>query len=609
MRFIKIEMESFASIGQAKFDLAGQGMVVVSGQNKDAESASSNGAGKSTIIVDSICWALFGKTTKGGGADSVTPGGGGKGTRVALTFEKDGHTYEVARHRKHKQHASKLLVTKDGQDLTKATVADTDELLSSILSINLDTFLYTTILGQGMMFRFSQLTDQARKEILEGIAGSQVYEEARGAAREEYRKQQLELSKVTGEISGMQSMLGMAQSNLTNAQNLQQQANAKAQQEVSELQQKLSAAEIDLATWTAAVESAATLAVHVPPPNVTLQATLKDTEGKALTAVFGASSTVQDCETRLRLANQSLTQLSSVGPTCNYCGSKMTAEHMQTEQAARSADVEKIRAELAKAVEVRDRYSAMHKSIGDQLAQIQQQERAYMTATHEIQTRQSAAARSRDIAANTVAMFKDRIGKVKPVDHSASIAMAEKKITELQAQEREKNQRLQSLTESAQAVQFWAEVGFQELRVQSIDSLLTFLNSRLAHYAQTIMGKDISVSLSHTDKGKIDLQVTSAGASYQSASGGEKDRIDVCIAFALLDLARQCTQWSSNILVLDEIATFVDASGVDRIMRAVTELMDQVESSFVISHNPVFEGYGDRVWTVIKEAGVSRLEQ
>lgn len=287
----------------------------------------------------------------------------------------------------------------------------------------------------------------------------------------------------------------------------------------------------------------------------------------------------------------------------------MTVEHMEKETHVRTAEVEKIKAELASAVAVRDRGSAMHHAISKQLGDVQKAERDYLTAVSDLQNRRNIAIRNRDLCASGCASLRDRIKAIVPADYSSSIASAQAKIKELEKTAAAKEVALQNLKSEADAVQFWAEVGFQELRVKAVDALLVFLNARLAHYAQTIMGKDISVSLSHTDKGKIDLQVTSAGASYQSASGGEKDRIDVCIAFALLDLARQCTQWSSNILVLDEIATFVDASGVDRIMRAVTELMDQVESSFVISHNPVFEGYGDKVWTVIKEAGVSRLEQ
>ena len=63
-----------------------------------------------------------------------------------------------------------------------------------------------------------------------------------------------------------------------------------------------------------------------------------------------------------------------------------------------------------------------------------------------------------------------------------------------------------------------------------------------------------------------------------------------------------------NVLVLDEVAVFVDDAGIERLMRLVAEKLDRVETCFLVSQNPEFKGFADTTWTVVKEEGVSRLE-
>lgn len=605
MRFLHVDIENFASIGKASFDLSAQGLVVVTGQNKDAESASSNGSGKSTLVVDSICWVLFGKTTKGGSADSITPGGSGKGTRVVLQFESGGKLYEVARNRKHPKHASKTQITENSQDITKATVADSDKLLAQILGITFETFLYTTILGQGMMFRFSQLTDQARKEILEGIAASVVYEDARVLARGSVQLYERELLVSRANLNAVDVQIGSLTKQLESTKQMQRDADAKHQLNVQSFQKSVVDAEAEIASLNHALQTAV---APVKTVSQDLYANLTRVQGAALTKVFDAGSKVTELETKVKLVNESTNRLKKVGPVCSNCGSAMTADHLQTELTKKAEELQTLNDALQVALAERDRASTMHQRLDTELGDLQRKEREENGLIQQYANWVSGTKARIESLSKHVDSIKQRIGSLVPDDYSSHIQSQQSQLATLLAKKESDASTIKHQEDCKATAEFWV-TGFQEIRVHALDTLLVFLNSRLAHYSDVIMGKDISVSLSHNDKGKIDLNVTSAGSSYLSASGGEKDRIDICVAFALLDLARQCTNWSSNILVLDEIATFVDSAGVDRIMKAVLELMDQVESAFMISHNPVFEGYGDKVWTVVKENGVSRLEQ
>jgi DNA repair exonuclease SbcCD ATPase subunit len=58
---------------------------------------------------------------------------------------------------------------------------------------------------------------------------------------------------------------------------------------------------------------------------------------------------------------------------------------------------------------------------------------------------------------------------------------------------------------------------------------------------------------------------------------------------------------------MDEIAVHVDAKGVERLMGVVESLVGNVESVFMISHNPVFDGYGDKNMVVTRRGGYSSI--
>lgn len=595
MKFLSVSQQNFCSIESMEFSLSNRGLVAVVGENRDAEAASSNASGKSTAVVDAICWCLFGKTTKGGTADSVTPGGKGKGTSVSVTFEQGGKTYVATRYRKHKTYGSKLLITVDGVEVSKATADDSDKLLEQILGITYDTFLYTTILGQGLMFRFSQLTDQNRKEILEGIAGANIYEDARIAARESARviankksaaEQILSLhtTRMPAEVQNRDNLLAMEAS----AVDRYTREIAAADYEIASKQAELDALDKQLAAAPAA-------------PDTSAQDTFRTVESRALTAVMDAGQKVASARTKLGIAEKHLRALSSVGLICDSCGSMMSEAHRAEEGRRRSEAVADAGKEVAAAISLQDSAASMHKRISDQLAQMQHEERNYNLFVNGLKTQRAGVL-------NTLEQRKLHRSRIVKQDFTSLLAAAEAKVEALAKQTTEKQAEIAAISQELEDVNFWVD-GFQDIRIAAIDHLLAFMNVRLAHYMKVLTGDDISVTLSHTDKGKIDLNVKTAGGTYLSASGGEKTKVDIAMAFALHDLAGQCTNWSSNLLVMDEIAVFLDAAGIERLMQLVSEKMDRLDSVFMISHDPVFEGYADSTMRIVKENGVSRLEK
>ncbi|MCA7081857.1 AAA family ATPase, partial [Staphylococcus aureus] len=101
MDFKTLEINNYQSIGHIEYNLSNQGVVLVVGKNLDT--GGNNGAGKSSFL-GAIAYALYGKNAEGHSSNDVVNNKVGKDTSVILTFDKEDHSYKIARYRKDKKY-------------------------------------------------------------------------------------------------------------------------------------------------------------------------------------------------------------------------------------------------------------------------------------------------------------------------------------------------------------------------------------------------------------------------------------------------------------------------------------------------------------------------
>jgi DNA repair exonuclease SbcCD ATPase subunit len=81
------------------------------------------------------------------------------------------------------------------------------------------------------------------------------------------------------------------------------------------------------------------------------------------------------------------------------------------------------------------------------------------------------------------------------------------------------------------------------------------------------------------------LDITYCGKAFDGLSGGEKQRVDLILQLAIRDLLTSYLGLSANILVLDEIADFLDKKSCKAVMSLLENALQTVESVFIISHH------------------------
>ena len=121
----------------------------------------------------------------------------------------------------------------------------------------------------------------------------------------------------------------------------------------------------------------------------------------------------------------------------------------------------------------------------------------------------------------------------------------------------------------------------RDFRGHLLNNVITFIEDKSKEYSQSVFGTD---KLSFTLE-KNNIIIAYDGKDYSCLSGGEKQKLDIIIQFAIRDMLCTFLDFSSNILVLDEITDALDSIGVSKIFNLIGENLSDVEATYIISHH------------------------
>ena len=186
MRLTYIGLRNFGSFADAQVALAHVRAAVVTG---------ANGAGKSTAFIDAVTWGLFGECRVP--MDEMLRLGATQ-MGVTIGFTLSGSEYRVVRMRSLETKAGRstlTLLTRCGDqwvDSSGARLAETQDKIRVLLSMDYDLLTSTGFLVQGQADRFTRATPTERKTILSQILRLDRYPRLRTLAR---TKQQVRLAQ------------------------------------------------------------------------------------------------------------------------------------------------------------------------------------------------------------------------------------------------------------------------------------------------------------------------------------------------------------------------------------------------------------------------------
>lgn len=646
MRFNRLTIQNFLTVGTAAVNLDTRGLNVIQGVNEDDSSAASNGAGKSSI-VDALCWCLYGVTARGIKGDGVVNRTIGKGTMVELVLTNGATAYTVRRYRKHKEHKNQLHIIASstaeavgggiGMRLDKGTEAESQKTLEKILGCSYDVFIAAVYAGQEIMPDLPRMTDRELKRLIEEAAGLQRIERAYQIARARANAVNAEYAVVGSSLLAASSE---AESTHLRLKDCEADIEAFEKRRVEQILE----IETTITTRMAACETAKGK-LDKATPGVEVARKRRKELAETLAGYEAAKKRVADLDARavafdrkidragLAIAVKDIQTVEtaiaeaplSIGKPCHECGKPHT-----------EADLEQhMKVLVARQLALKSAATTLRDKVSLQIA------------THQAAAKEAAAARAAlpDVSEVTREMeaidgqiweYDSLVADLKRTEHdlgssrnalataratpNPSVKVKEtltdifrtsmKKATELKTKSDVLNEKFK-VAESV--VKVFGPAG---VRAQILDTVTPYLNARTSDYLSVLSDGNLSAvwtTLTRNAKGdlteKFSIDVTNkTGAdSFIGLSGGEKRKVRLACALALQDLVASRAVQPIDCWIGDEIDDALDPAGLERLMTILERKARERGTVLVISHNSLTD-WCDNVTTVRKKGGVSTVE-
>ena len=195
-----------------------------------------NGAGKSSLITDSVTWCLWGKSRVGGAGDACISTGQ-TFCEVTLAFRVNGNLWKVTRARiRDSKTTLEFAVWKIDRwnELTGATLKDTQQAIIRLLGMSYEIFRNSSCIEQGHANSFSSLTPVEAANVILDILQLNRYKQYRQCVTEKVVCLDSSLMSFSASIKSLEEQLESYQaSNDTHKTKLQKFDVAKSQYSVA----------------------------------------------------------------------------------------------------------------------------------------------------------------------------------------------------------------------------------------------------------------------------------------------------------------------------------------------------------------------------------------
>lgn len=607
------------SFADADIDLVDKGYTLIEGiNNNPLDLAKSNGSGKSSI-GEAIVWALTGETIRG--TKSIVNQYISNGAYVTIRFSIDNNDYEITRYKDDPKYGTNLKLYINTVDKSGKGIRDTEKILAQYLPDLTSSLLGSVIiLGQGLPQRFTNNTPSGRKEVLEKLSRSdfmiqdlkeklsdrKVYLSAEARKYDDYileaesklaiyTEQAQNSSKELQELESKDFITDISQAlnkvNLLSA-SLQEQENLQRDTKLS----------IDAASKS--IEDS-TLNIEKKKLEIAAQyAEQLDSLSKEIFAI----------EYEITTLTKQINDYKSIKDVCPTCGQRLPEVH--------KVDTTELEEKLASLQEAHTTKSNERNVLIQQReARVNEQIAVFTEAIKESKDLLTALQPKFTEFSNTVSAYSLQLDNAKK-EHQKLVLQQEQQqatIDKLKASISSINTSIEQLeteilynknerginNNRLEIVNKLLTVATRDFRGYLLSEVITFIEQKAKEYAQIIFDhNNIDFKLEGNN-----ININYCNKPYENLSGGEKQKIDIIIQFSIRDMLTKFLGFSSNILILDEIADNLDSVGVEKVLNLISTNLTDIESIFIISHhsNELLIPY-DNIITIIKDENqLSRL--
>lgn len=618
IKFKHLVLENFLSFGYAELDLNDLGYTSVSGTNNcSSDNSSSNGSGKSSIF-SAVCFALCGETVQGLKSNLTNIHSSG-GMKVELSFEVDNTSYKIVRSKEHKELGTTVKLYVNGEDKSGKGVRDTEKIISSFLpDLTSDLIGSVIILGQGMPQKFTNNTPSGRKEVLERLSKSDfMIEDIKNRLTNRKIALSRDLKDLDLSLTAARGKLEVFEKQFSQLEKQLEELAVPDKSRVNLLKAKVE----ELNNTSGELQSrSGELKNHIEELNQqNTDITSRQVAETSLLKQKYQSRTLEIKEKRaglvaeLRSLEAEIKKLKSVSDTCPTCGQKLPHVHkVDTLEKERKAGELKNRLfEIDSDIQSLDNEQNTAITIIED--KYRQEKLAIINSISKEKIDLSNLNKQIDLCSDEILRLSTDLATLQAslLSYTSQKETLENNIRNTGEEiEQLRSEILYNTTERASvearldAVTKMLTIATREFRGLLLANVIEYINSRARIYCRDIFDTDkLNLLLDGNN-----LTVVYDSKPYESLSGGEQKRVDLIIQLSLRDMLMQFSNFSSNILVLDEIFENLDSKSCDAVVNALNKELVDIESIFIVTHRNNLALPVDSTITVIKnEEGISSL--
>ena len=522
-----------------------------------------NGSGKSSIL-DALTFVLFGKPYRDIKLSELVNTSNGKGLEVTCEFKIGTDTYMIRRGLK----PAVFEIYKNGKemDMLSTKKLNQDE-IDKLLGINLRLFKNIVAVAVTNNKPFLSLPIGDKRALIENIFNIDVLGSMCKDVKKRKTVNNTELDLKTTERHGVVNSIEDNESYIENMRryiasfNEVKDANLKTIREnIDKYRKEIDRRTKNLAIAESKIKELTEEIGTVPDRSV----------GESLNLEIGKAQSVIDN------INNTLSRLKK-SRLCPVCNSPLDEGHARKHIEGMLAEKKAMEKETLPGL--MERYRAYNDIV-----------KTYQEKQSFIQTIRDKA-RTEEITRSTLETelnkAKQNLEKESGKACPASIDSYVEKLNALRAQSEELNKDIDVLTEKILIdTQLIKILGDDGIKSYFFKKLIKILNKSVNEYLNKFELKNTTIEFDETMAETMTTNLVPR--TYSSYSSGERTRIDMSILLAFFDISRQISNWSCNLLFIDELLDQnIDQSGIEQFVSTLYNLIQLNKKKlgiYIISH-------------------------
>ena len=569
VNFKSLTIKNFLSVGETPIVINFQaGVNVITGTNYDKED-SKNGVGKSTI-ADALYFALFGTTIRELSKDLIVNSFTKKKCEVILDLDIENGNglsqYRITR----TINPTKCYITKNGEDITRSTMAKTNEYIQKLVLSNGKIFQNSVIMTINNTVPFMAQSKIDKRKFIESILSLEIFSEMLSKAREEYNSLKKDYEVLFTKVEGIEKGYKFNKEQLDTFEENKKQKIVELEKRINENKTKIE----DLKQQIKNLSENVILKLNEKEQSCKDELVYIQKEYKQVYQVLA------DIKSKINHIKDQLKEIEKVGAICTTCKRAYSNDDLKHKEANKKELDNKLKdlnKELTTAQKALDKINSDQTKKEKELKDIQDKKnivRDVINNNKNIETKISL------INENIQAFLKE-IEDVKKLTNNA----LENVVKELEEKLKAGKAELEKLDKDCAILECVKFVVSEEgVKSYIVKKILAVLNGRMAYYLDMLHAN----CLCQFDE-FFDEQITDEKGelkSYFNFSGGERKRIDLACLFSFLDIRRMQGEVHFSTIFYDELLdSSLDDKGVELVLDILRERSQKHnENCYIITH-------------------------